>query len=79
MTLASIGLRIQHLGLFTAVRESRLVYPIVLSTHLACIAVFGGLILITNLRLLGFALEDIPAADMIRSLRPGNSLGSSSW
>ena len=75
MTLASIGLSIQHLGLFTAVRESRLVYPIVLSTHLACIAVFGGLILLTNLRLLGLALEDIPAADMIRSLRPWKQLG----
>jgi len=75
MTLASIGQSVQDIAVFTAVRESRLVYPIVLSTHLACIAIFGGLILITNLRLLGWALNDIPADDMIRSLRPWKQFG----
>lgn len=75
MTLASIGQSLQDVTVFTAVRESRLVYPVVLSTHLACIAVFGGLILITNLRLLGWALNDIPAEDMIRSLRPWKQFG----
>ncbi len=75
MSLASFGQGVQDLQLFTAVRESRLVYPIVLSTHLACIAIFGGLILITNLRLLGWTLTDIPATDMIRSLRPWKQFG----
>jgi hypothetical protein len=75
MTLASIGQSVQDVAIFTAVRESRLVYPIVLSTHLACIAIFGGLILITNLRLLGWALSDIPADDLIRSLRPWKQFG----
>jgi hypothetical protein len=49
----------------------------VLSTHLACIATFGGLILITNLRLLGWTLTDIPLEDMIQSLRPWKQLGFS--
>lgn len=75
MSLVSFGQRIQDLALFTAVRESRLVYPIVLSTHLACIAIFGGLILITNLRLLGWTLPDIPASELIRSLRPWKQFG----
>jgi hypothetical protein len=75
MSLASIGQSVQDIAVFAAVRESRLVYPIVLSTHLACIAMFGGLILITNLRLLGWALNDIPADDMIRSLRPWKQFG----
>jgi len=75
MTLASLGQTVQQFSLFTAVRESRLVYPILLSTHLACIAMFGGLILITNLRLLGWALTDIPVADIIRSLRPWKQFG----
>ena len=75
MNLAFLGQRVQDLSLFTAVRESRLVYPIVLSTHLACIAVFGGLILITNLRLIGWTLTDIPVTDLIRSLRPWKQLG----
>ena len=75
MNLAFLGQRVQDLSLFTAVRESRLVYPIVLSTHLACIAIFGGLILITNLRLIGWTLTDIPAADLIRSLRRWKQFG----
>jgi hypothetical protein len=75
MTVASIGRLIQDLSVFTAVRESSYVYPIVLSTHLACIATFGGLILVTDLRLLGWTLTDIPIDEMIRSLRPWKQLG----
>ncbi len=72
MTLATIGRFVQDVNVFTAVRESSYVYPIVLATHLACIATFGGLILVTNLRLLGWTLTDIPVDAMIRSLRPGS-------
>jgi hypothetical protein len=75
MSLASVGQSVQDIAVFTAVRESRLVYPILLSTHLACIAIFGGLILVTNLRLLGWTLTDIPAADMIRAFRSWKQFG----
>ena len=75
MTLAAIGRSIQEVSVLTAVRESMYVYPIVLSMHLACIATFGGLILLTNLRLLGWALADIPADALIASLRPWKQLG----
>jgi hypothetical protein len=74
MTLAELGQQIQTVPLFTAVRESRLVYPILLSTHLASIATFGGLILATDLRLLGW-LADVPAAALIRALRPWKQVG----
>ena len=70
MSLADTGRVIQDIGIFTAVRESMLAYPILLSTHLACIALFGGMILVTNLRLLGWVLTDIPAEDVIGGLRP---------
>jgi hypothetical protein len=75
MSLAEIGRVIQDIGLFTAVRESTLAYPILLSTHLACIALFGGLILVTNLRLFGWVLTEIPAEDVIRGLRPWKQVG----
>ena len=75
MTLASIGRFIEDLSLFTAVRESTLAYPILLSTHLACIATFGGLILVTNLRLMNWLLTDIPADEFIRALRPWKQTG----
>jgi hypothetical protein len=60
---------VRHLALFQAVRESRLVYPIILSTHLACIAIFGGLIVVTNLRLLGVVLTQYSIAFVVRQLR----------
>ncbi len=75
MDLAAVGRGIQGVGVFTAVRESMLAYPIILSTHLACIALFGGLVLITNLRLLGWCLTDIPAEDIVRGLRPWKGAG----
>jgi hypothetical protein len=75
MTLASLGRAIQDLRLFTAVRESAYVYPIVLSTHVACIAVFGGLILLTNLRLLEWSLTDVPARELIERCRPWKQFG----
>jgi hypothetical protein len=74
MTLIELGQQIQTFRIFTAVRESQLAYPILLSAHLACIATFGGLILATNLRLLGW-LADVPAAALIRALRPWKQAG----
>ena len=60
---------------FTALRESALPYPIVMSLHLTCIAIFGGLILITDLRLLGVALRDVSVTDVVRRTRPWKRLG----
>ena len=42
---------------------------------LDCIAVFGGLILATDLRLLGLALTDMPIADVVNGLRNWKRLG----
>lgn len=66
---------LRNTALFTAVRESELFYPAVLSTHLTCIAIFGGMILAGNLRLLGLAFKSIPAAEFIRTLRPWKHAG----
>ena len=75
MTLASVGRALQDLRVFTAVRESALVYPIVLSTHVACIALFGGLIVLTNFRLLEWCLTDVPVHEVIERCRPWKLLG----
>jgi len=56
-------------------RESALVYPIVLSSHLATIAIFGGLILMSDLRLLGLALTNIPVSDVLLRTRPWKRVG----
>ncbi len=55
---------------FTALRESWYVYPLILSLHMIAIALFGGLIVVTDLRLLGVALKNRPVAEVVNSLRP---------
>jgi hypothetical protein len=61
---------VQGTGWANALRESDVVYPIVLSLHLCGIAFFGGAILMTNLRLLGLTLRTTTIADVVRQLRP---------
>ncbi len=75
MNIAEITHAIQFSGWATDLRESALAYPIIMSLHLTMIAFFGGLILVTDLRLLGLILRDVPAADVIRGLRPWKQLG----
>ena len=66
---------IQSVEIGTAIRESAIVYPVIMSTHLACIAVFGGMILMTDLRLLGLALKSTPVGDVVRGLRVWKRVG----
>jgi hypothetical protein len=75
MTPGEISQAIQDTALFSAMRESAMVYPIVLSTHLTCIAIFGGLILATDLRLLGIALTNVPVSDIILRTRIWKRVG----
>jgi hypothetical protein len=71
----SIAHSIQSIGFLTDFRESALVYPIVMSTHLSCIAVFGGMILMTDLRLLGVAMTDRPISEVINKFRIWKRIG----
>ena len=66
---------VQSTDFMTFIRESGLTYPIIMSTHLACIAVFGGMIVMTDLRLLGAALTNRPIADVVNGLRWWKRLG----
>jgi hypothetical protein len=66
---------LQDIGFLTDFRESALVYPVVMATHLACIALFGGMIFLTDLRLLGVALKEIPVSDVVNGLRWWKRLG----
>ena len=75
MSLYSICESIENTALFAHVRETPWVYPIVMATHLSCIAVFGGMILMTNLRLLGLALRDLTVAEVVGGLRLYKRIG----
>jgi hypothetical protein len=66
---------LESIGFLSDFSESVLAYPIVLSTHLTCIALFGGMILMTNLRLLGLTFNSLSITQMVAGLRPWKRLG----
>lgn len=67
--LLSLALWIQATDFFTYLRGSGYVYPVVLSMHMVGIAMFGGMILMTDMRILGFAMKKYPVSDLIDQLR----------
>ncbi len=71
----AIAHSIQSIGFLSDFSESVLAYPIVMSAHLTCIALFGGMILMTNLRLLGLTFKSVTITDMVTSLRPYKRVG----
>ena len=73
--MLSLALWIQSTDLFTAIRLSAYVYPIIMTCHLAGIGLFGGMILIVDLRLLGVAMCSRPVADVMQQLRGLKHLG----
>jgi|SRR5579871_3675677 len=54
---------------------SAYLYPIILSTHLIAIALFGGMLLMSDMRLLGWALTDLPVSTVVGGLRPWKRAG----
>jgi hypothetical protein len=66
---------IQSTGIPTALRMSTYAYPVILTLHLVGIAFFGGMIFLTNLRLLGVTLRKLPVAKVIQSLRVPKRIG----
>jgi hypothetical protein len=66
---------IQSIGFLEAIRESALVYPVIMATHLACIAVFGGMILMTDMRLLGWAMTDRTVTEVVNQFRNWKRIG----
>ena len=75
MSLLEFCQWVQSTDLFTAVRGSWYVYPAVMSTHLAAIAISGGLVLVTDLRLLGVALRKYSVAEVVNGLRVPKRIG----
>src|SRR5271165_1342331 len=66
---------IESTQLSTAIREGGLPYPIIGGIHLLAIALFGGMLLATDLRLLGWAMRRRPVSDVMLQLQPWKRLG----
>jgi hypothetical protein len=66
---------LQALPFVSAFRESSLVYPMVLTGHLAGMGLFGGMIAITDMRLLGWAMRSSSITDVVQQLRVWKWIG----
>jgi hypothetical protein len=75
MSLLSICESIQTTELSTAIREGALYYPIIGGIHLLAIALFGGMLLAVDLRLLGWGMKSSSVADVVGQLRRWKQFG----
>ena len=73
--LLSLAQWIQLTAFFTYLRESHYTYPVVLSLHMVALAFFGGMILMTDLRLLGWAMRSRPVSHVVDQLRIPKRIG----
>jgi hypothetical protein len=67
--LLSFAQWIQATALFTALRGSADVYPVVMALHMVGISLFGGMILMTDMRLLGWAMRKRSISDVVDQFR----------
>lgn len=75
MSIASLLVWIESTDLSTAIREGALLYPIIGGIHLLGIALFGGMVLVTDLRLLGWAMRRHAVEDIVQQFRPWKWVG----
>jgi hypothetical protein len=75
MSIQGLCQWLEQTALCTALRESNDVYPILLTGHLAALAVLGGLLLVSDLRLIGFALKDFPVSQIVGRMRTWKRVG----
>jgi hypothetical protein len=73
--LLSFTIWLQATDLFTFIRLSSYVYAAIMSLHLVAISLFGGMIVLTDLRLLGWAMTGRSIADVVDQLRWPKRIG----
>jgi hypothetical protein len=66
---------LQLTGLFTYLRGSSYTYPVVLALHMVVLSFFGGLILMTDLRILGIGLKGYKPSDIVFRTRKAKMHG----
>lgn len=73
--MADFFLWLQSFSFATYLRESGLAYPIIMATHLAGMGLFGGLILMTDLRLLGLVMRGATITEVVTQFRVWKRVG----
>jgi hypothetical protein len=71
----SLAIWLQNTGLFQYLRETDRGYEILLSLHVASIALFAATVVTTDLRLLGWALRGHSVSDIVNQMRVPKRIG----
>jgi hypothetical protein len=66
---------IQNTGTFVYLRSSAYLYPVILALHLSAISLFGGMIILTDLCLLGWIPRQLSAVAVVDGLRVPKRIG----
>ena len=69
MSLLSFCQWLQETDVSVAIREGALLYPIIGGIHLLAIALFGGMVLASDVRMLGWGLRRESLTDLIGQLQ----------
>lgn len=75
MMLVSFAIWLQNTELFSYLRYAPYGYLVILTLHVVCITLFGAMILVTDLRLLGWGLRDHAVSDVVDQLRLPKRIG----
>jgi len=66
---------LSHTSWSVSLREGTYDYPVLLIIHVLSIALFGGMVAIGNLRVLGAAMRRVPVSQVIEQFRPWKWIG----
>jgi hypothetical protein len=66
---------IQNTQVFVDLRSSGYVYPVILALHLSAISLFGGMIVLSDLCLLGWIPRQVSAVAVVQGLRVPKRIG----
>jgi hypothetical protein len=75
MSILELFRWLQDTDFATAFRQSTLMYPIIMTGHLTGMGLFGGMIAITDMRLLGWAMRGSSITDVVEQLRIWKRIG----
>ena len=70
MNLLPVFERLEMTGIGEMIRSSLWLFPVIEAFHLVAFAVLGGVVIVTDLRLLGLAMKTQPTAQIARDSRP---------
>jgi hypothetical protein len=73
--LLSFLKELQDTDFFSFIRSSEYAYPVILALHMVALAFFGGMIVVTDLRLLGVGMRSYSVSDLVDGLRGPKRFG----